>query len=112
MDPRTRTVVITLAPVKPGHLPDVANLFAETNPPLVADQPAWLGASFTADAEAHTATVLAYWTDADAYRAFSKSAAFAQTMRQFAPHLSGPPVVSLSHVLVGMTQDTVWRHGD
>ncbi|MEM6987885.1 MAG: antibiotic biosynthesis monooxygenase family protein [Pseudomonadota bacterium] len=109
MDERARAVITTTVSVKPGHLEAIADLFAETNPPLVATHPDWLQAVFSADIDTNAVTVVAYWTTADAYLAFSASDAFKETMRLFAPHLEAPPVVSLSHVLVGMTRDTLWR---
>ncbi|MEM9604903.1 MAG: antibiotic biosynthesis monooxygenase [Pseudomonadota bacterium] len=109
MNEHARAVIKTTVAVKPGHLEAVADLFAKTNPPLVASEPDWLEAVMTCDIESNAVTVLAFWSNPASYLRFSASAAFTQTMRDFAPHLDGAPVVSLSHVVVGMTQDAVWR---
>ncbi|MFP5255376.1 MAG: hypothetical protein ACLGI8_05935 [Acidimicrobiia bacterium] len=44
-------VVMTTIPVRPGVIDEVARLFEETNPALVADQAEWLGATFTGNRE-------------------------------------------------------------
>ncbi|MFK7805410.1 MAG: putative quinol monooxygenase [Anaerolineae bacterium] len=108
MNPHAKFIAITKATAKPGHLDPVAQLFAETNPDLVKDQPDWLEAVFSADPVTNEITVLAFWASDESYRLFSSSPAFRSTMGQFAQHLAGPPVVSVSSVLVGMTQDSVW----
>ena len=111
MNKQAKYVVITKAIAKPGHLDTVAQLFAETNPALVSDQSDWLEAVFAADPDTNEITVLAFWANAESYQAFGSSDAFRSTMGQFALHLAGPPAVSVSSILVGMTQDSVWRFG-
>jgi heme-degrading monooxygenase HmoA len=95
-------VVMTRVPVKAGHLNDVLALFQQTNPALVADQDDWIEARFTANHEDGSVTVLAFWRDADSYRAFSSSEPFREVMSRFAPYFDGPPQVTVNEVLFQM----------
>jgi quinol monooxygenase YgiN len=95
MHARTRALVVTVAPVAPGHLDAVADLFAATNPGLVAEQPDWLEAAVGVDRSADRVTVVAAWADAESYRRFAASERFGAVMARFAPHLAGPPEVTV-----------------
>lgn len=95
-------VVMTTVPVLPGQIDAVRQLFAATNPELVAKQKEWVEALFTANYETNEITVLAFWRDADAYRQFSASAPFREVMAQFRPHFAGPPRINISEVLLLM----------
>ncbi len=109
MNDQAACVVVTKARVKKGQLECVVELFEKTNPPLVKDEPDWLEAVFTVDAESNAVTVLAYWRCAESYAAFSQSAEFQKAMGQFMPHLREPPAVSVNAIEVGMTKDRIWR---
>lgn len=95
-------IAITKVQLKPGAVDAVKELFAETNPALVADQPDWIEAKFTADRSTNQVTVLAFWKNAESYKTFSASDNFRQTMGRFAPHFAGPPEVSLNEILFEM----------
>jgi heme-degrading monooxygenase HmoA len=95
-------VVITTVQLKPGKIDEVRALFEETNPRLVEGESDWIKAKFTANRDADRVTVLAFWRDADAYRAFSSSAPFRQVMSQFAPYFAGPPAISINEILFEM----------
>lgn len=95
-------VVITTVQLKPGKIDEVRILFEKSNPELVKDQADWLEAKFTANRELEQVTVLAFWRDADAYRAFSASKPFQAAMTQFGPYFAGPPQISINEVLFEM----------
>jgi quinol monooxygenase YgiN len=95
-------VVLTTFPVREGSVDEVARRFRETNRPLVADQPDWLGAWFTGDRERSEITNIALWKDAASYERLRRSEAFQATMRQFADLFTGPPVVIINELLVEM----------
>jgi quinol monooxygenase YgiN len=100
---------VTVAPVAPGRLDAVAELFAATNPALVADQPDWLEAAVAVDREAERVTVVAAWADAGSYRRFAASERFGATMARFAEHLSGPPQVSVHELALRHDAEGVHR---
>lgn len=95
-------VVITTVPMKPGTIDEAAQLFAETNPDLVADEADWHGAQFTADREAGVITVIARWSDADSYQRLRSSERFQAAMAKFGPLFAGPPDVRVHEVLFEM----------
>ncbi len=95
-------IVMTKVQLQPGKIDTVRDLFAQTNPQLVANQPDWIEAKFTADRTNDQVTVLAYWRSAESYRTFSADETFRQTMSQFAPHFAGPPEITISEVLFEM----------
>jgi len=101
--------VVTTVALKPGTADAVAALFRETNPALVQDQEDWQGARMLIDRESDTATVIALWRSAEAYRELAESAAFKETMGRFAPHFAGPPEVSVTEIVAEMTPETVRR---
>jgi heme-degrading monooxygenase HmoA len=95
-------VVMTTVQLKPGTIDTVVQLFAVSNPALVASQEDWIEAKFTANREENRVTVLAFWRDADSYRAFRAGGEYTQVMSQFAPHFAGPPQVEINEVLLAM----------
>jgi len=97
-------VVMTRVPLKPGTEEDCAELFRQTNPDLVKDEPDWLGAQMFFEAETNTVTVLARWRSASAYDRFSSQPAFQQTMQRFAEFFAGPPQISKNTVLAEMAR--------
>jgi heme-degrading monooxygenase HmoA len=109
MHPRTRALVVTVAPVVRGRLDAVAELFAATNPTLVEDQPDWLEAVVAVDREEGRVTVVAGWADADSYRRFAASERFLSTMARFAEHLAGPPRVTVHEVALRHDAEGVHR---
>ena len=94
--------VITTVAVRDGTIDELARLFAETNPALVAAHDDWVGAWFTADRATHTVTVIAHWTDPASYEALRSSPDFGATMGRFADHFAGPPSISIHEILVAM----------
>jgi quinol monooxygenase YgiN len=95
-------VVLTTIPVKDGRIDEVARRFEETNRPLVADEPDWLGAWFTGNRERSEITNIALWRSSESYERLRSSEAFQDTMRRFADVLAGPPVVTVNELLVEM----------
>lgn len=95
-------VVMTRVQLKPGRIDEVRELFEETNPALVKDQPDWVEAKFTANREEDQVTVLAFWRDADSYREFSASEKFRRVMSEFGPHFAGRPEVTVNEILFEM----------
>ena len=100
-------VVITTAQVKDGHIDAVAGLFMRTNPRLVAEEADWLAAQLASNRESGTVTVIAWWRRAASYEVFRQGEAFQAVMGQFGPHLSAPPVVSVSTLVMKMDGETV-----
>lgn len=94
--------VLTTIRVKRGSMDEVARRFEQTNRPLVADQPDWLGAWFTGDRERSEITNIALWKSAEAYERLRSSEAFQSSMSQFSDVLLGPPAVAINEVLVEM----------
>lgn len=95
-------VVITRVPVEEGAIDELAELFDATNRELVAGHEDWLGAWFTANRETGEVTVMARWSDADAYHRLRESPEFQATMARFAERFTGPPTVSVNELLVEM----------
>lgn len=95
-------VVLTTIPVEEGSVDEVARRFEETNRPLVADHPDWLGAWFTGNRERSEITNIALWKSADSYERLRNSEAFQTTMKQFSDVLLGPPAVTINELLVEM----------
>ena len=95
-------VVITKVQLKPGKIDEVRDLFAKTNPALVAGQSDWIEAKFTANRAENQVTVMAFWRNADSYKTFSSSAQFGQVMSQFAPFFAGQPQVTINEILFEM----------
>jgi len=98
-------VVLTTIPVREGAIDEVARLFAETNPALVAGQPEWLGARFTANRERSEITNIAHWRSADGYERLRASDEFQATMARFADLFAGAPTTTINEVLVDMAPD-------
>lgn len=94
--------MITRVSVQPGSIDELARLFDDTNRELVAGQPDWLGASFTANRDSNEVTVIARWSAPQSYERLRASDDFARIMSQFATHFTGPPEVSVNEVLVEM----------
>ena len=95
-------VVLTTIKVKEGSVDEVARLFEETNRPLVADQPDWLGAWFTGSRDRNEITNIALWKSADSYERLRSSERFQSTMSLFSHLLLGPPSVLINDLLVEM----------
>ena len=95
-------VVLTTIPVAEGSVDEVARRFEETNRPLVAGEPDWLGAWFTGNRERSEITNIALWKSAESYEQLRASEAFQNTMRQFSDVLVGPPSVTINELLVEM----------
>lgn len=95
-------VVLTTIQVKEGAIDEVARRFDETNRPLIADQPDWLGAWFTGNRKRSEITNIALWKSAESYERLRSSEAFQATMSRFSDVLLGPPAVSINELLVEM----------
>lgn len=95
-------VVMTSVQLREGHVDAVRDLFASTNPGLVADQDDWIAAKFTADRASDRVTVLAFWRNAAAYRDFAASDEFRVVMERFASHFASPPEVVVHEILFEM----------
>ena len=95
-------VAITDVQLQPDRIDIVRELFENTNPDLVADEDSWVSAKFTADYDTDRVTVMAFWTDPDAYRRFSQSEEFGRVMSRFASHFAAPPSVRIHEVLFEM----------
>ena len=95
-------VIMTKVQLKPGRIDEVRDLFEKTNPDLVTGQPDWIEAKFTVNRENDQVIVLAFWRNADSYKAFSSSENFRQVMSQFAPHFSGTPQITINEILFEM----------
>ena len=95
-------VVMTTVQVAAGSVDTLAKLFDETNRELVAGHDDWVAASFTANRETNTVTVLAHWENPASYLTLRSSPDFQTTMARFAEHFVSPPTVSINEVLVDM----------
>jgi heme-degrading monooxygenase HmoA len=95
-------MVLTRVRVDPDAIDELAELFRSTNRALVADQPDWLGAWFTADRERGEITNIAHWRRAESYQRLRGSEAFRATMSRFAERFTAPPEVTIHEVLVEM----------
>ena len=95
-------LVTTQVPVSPGAIDSLARLFDETNRDLVAAHDDWLGATFSANRETGEIRVIARWRSAESYQALRDSTAYVETMAKFVPSFTGPPVVTITEVLVEM----------
>ena len=94
--------VLTTVQVLRDSIDSLANLFDETNRPLVAGHEDWLGAWFTANRDTDEVTVVARWRSADSYQALRNSPEFQATMAEFAKAFTSPPKVSVNEILVEM----------
>jgi quinol monooxygenase YgiN len=101
MNAEFRYAVVTTISVKPGCIDNVAQLFRETNPTLVAEQPAWKSARLLADRASNTVTVIAVWSDPAAYRRYADGP-LRKAMPGFAPYFAAPPSVTVHEILVDM----------
>ena len=95
-------LVTTQVPVSPEDIDRLALLFDETNRDLVATHDDWLGATFSANRETGEIRVIARWRDPQSYQRLRESKAFGDAMARFAPSFLGPPVVTVSEILVEM----------
>src|SRR6056297_2817230 len=95
-------VVMTRVKLQPGTSEQCAELFRQTNPGIVGDEPDWLGAQMIFDSETDVVTVLATWRDADSYRTMSASEELKATLSEFRRFFASAPEVSVNHVLVDM----------
>ncbi|HUW01566.1 MAG TPA: antibiotic biosynthesis monooxygenase [Acidimicrobiales bacterium] len=95
-------LAVTTVRVDPGSIDALAELFAETNPALVAEHDDWLGAWFSADREDGEICVIARWRSAASYEQLRASEAYHTTMQQFAASFLAPPEVRLYEVAVEM----------
>lgn len=100
-------VIMTRVKLKEGMAGQCAQLFEDTNPGLVREEPDWLGARMLFDPETHIVTVLATWRDAASYARLRDSTPFRETMQAFADLFAGPPEISVTTLLVDMTPDGV-----
>ena len=96
-------VVMTRVRLLPGKIAECAALFKQTNPGLVKDEPAWLGARMMFDEMTNIVTVLATWSDLQAYEDMSARSAFQETMKEFSAYFDGPPEITTHTVFVEMT---------
>jgi len=101
-DGRMTYLVTTQVSVSAEDIDDLARLFDETNRELVAAHEDWLGATFSANREIGEIRVIARWRDPQSYQKLRESEAFVDAMARFAPSFLGPPVVTVSEVLVEM----------
>ena len=97
-------VIMTRVQLKPGKIDEVRDLFEKTNPELVKGQEDWIEAKFTANRVEDQVTVLAFWRNADSYRAFSAGENFRHVMSQFSPYFAGPPQVTVNEILFELQQ--------
>lgn len=95
-------LVTTQVLVSPEDIDRLALLFDETNRDLVATHDDWLGATFSANRETGEIRVIARWRDPQSYQRLRESKEFGDAMASFAPSFLGPPVVTVSEVLVEM----------
>mgnify|MGYP000430434041 CR=1 FL=1 len=100
-------MVVTKVKLKPGSTESCAQLFRETNPDLVRDQPDWLGACMMVDQDNDMVTVMASWRDATSYEALAKSEAFQATMARFVGLFASPPEITVNDVVVEMTPENI-----
>jgi heme-degrading monooxygenase HmoA len=104
-DPEEKSMefaVVTRVKVQPGSIDELAALFDATNRDLVASHDDWLGALFTANRDTDEVTVIARWSNPDAYQRLRQSEEFQATMARFGEKFVGPPSVSTNEILVEM----------
>ena len=95
-------VVMTRVKLRTGTSEKCAELFRQSNPELVSDEPDWQGAQMIFDREANVVTVLATWRDAESYEKMSDSAKFKTAMSKFGQFFASTPEVSVNEVMVDM----------
>ncbi len=95
-------VVATRVKLKPDTSALCAELFEQSNPTIVENEPDWMGAQMIFDPETDTVTVLATWRDIDSYRRLSSSEIFQDTMQKFGSFFAAPPEISTNRLLVDM----------
>jgi len=100
-------LIITRVKLKPDSTAAVVQLFTETNPDLVRDEPDWLGARMLVDQKSDTVTVIASWQNVASYHALNSSEAFQAAMGQFAQYFASPPEITINDVLVDMTPESI-----
>lgn len=94
--------VVTTVTVKEGPVDVVGQLFSDTNPALVADQPHWHGAQMLVDGERREVTVVARCDAPSGYTTLRDSVAFQMVRGRVSLHLEGRPETTITEVLVDM----------
>lgn len=100
-------MVITKVKLKPGSIDACAQLFRETNPDLVRNEPDWLGARMVVDRDNDTVTVMATWRTVASYEAFSKAQSFQATIGRFQQLFASPPDITVNDLVVDMTPESI-----
>lgn len=97
-------VVMTRVRLRPGTSEQCADLFRQSNPDLVGNEQDWHGAQMIFDSETDILTVLATWSDVDAYRQMSGSQKFRNAISEFSQFFASAPEVTVNDLLVDMKQ--------
>lgn len=95
-------IVATRVKLKPNTSKLCAELFEQSNPALVHNEPNWLGAQMIFDPETDIVTVLATWRDVESYKRLSNSKVFGDTMQKFSSFFASAPEISTNRLLVDM----------
>lgn len=95
-------VVMTRVKLQPGTNDQCADLFRQSNPDIVGNEQDWHGAQMIFDSETDIVTVLATWSDVDAYRQMSGSPKFKSAMSAFSQLFASAPEISINDLLVDM----------
>lgn len=92
-------LVITKVGVKEGKIKEALEKFGDSNPDLVKNHEGWIKATFTANYDESSITVLAYWKNAVAYNYFSRSEEYLETMKELQTYFTREPEVSINKML-------------
>ncbi len=91
--------VITTVTLKPDSIDPLAKMFEDTYIELVKVEEHWLSATFTANRETNTITVITLWTSDEDYMNFRHTDRFQKTFAKFMEYFAAQPIVSVNEVL-------------
>ena len=91
--------VITTVTLKPDSIDPLAKMFEDTYIELVKVEEHWLNATFMANRETNTITVMTLWTSDEDYMNFRHTDRFQKTFAKFMEYFAAPPIVSVNEVL-------------
>lgn len=95
-------VMLTRVKLKPETHKTCVEIFENTNPGLVENEPDWLGARMIFDPKTDTVTVMATWRSATSYKRLAASSEFQKTMQKFADLFASPPEISINNLVAEM----------
>lgn len=91
--------VITTVTLKPDSIDTLAKMFEDSYIEIVKVEEHWIGATFTANRETNTITVITFWTSDKDYMEFRHTEKFQTTFAKFMEYFAAPPIVSVNEVM-------------